>query len=82
MVFLMTQEHSCRRLITHAENMLGNFYAQDRVSAASACEGEVERFGEVKAPRKAGKSRETSGEQGSLEKREHPGKREKEENQW
>ena len=26
MVFLMTQEHSCRRLITHAENMLGNFY--------------------------------------------------------
>ena len=68
MVFLMTQEHSCRRLITHAENMLGNFYAQDRVSAASACEGEVEQLGEVKAPRKAGKSRETSGEWSSLGK--------------
>ena len=38
--------------------------------------------GKEETPRKTGRKRETSGESGGQGKRKHPGKREKEENQW
>ena len=49
MVFLMNQEHSCRRLITHAENILGNFYVLGEERKTS---GEWSGLGKRKHPGK------------------------------